>query len=244
MLRAESPSLRARLMRRPAMSDWRRSVVLFLAFGILLEGYRSLIRSGDWWTISVLLVAVVLGTCAAIRALGAPLAWLGGLIVSFVALAWIFAPSTLNAVLPTPSSLDALHHLWVQANAIMNVEQPPVAAAKPIAFVIASSFGIVAIVIDGIVFGLRKPVVAGALLMGLYVFPTAASGDLPNPWIFLGAAAMWLYLLRVETSHRNRVTPKGKLGTAAPTIVIAMAALGISLALPPVLPHVANIAVS
>lgn len=244
MLRAEAPGLKARLLRRPVISDWRRSVLLLASLAVLLYAYRDVIRGREWILTTILVVTLVLATCAVLRALGAPLAWLGGIVVWFVALVWIFVPETLYVVVPSPSSVSGLQGLWGQARSIMGDEVPPVAAAKPIVYVIAASFGIIAILLDSIVFGLRKPVLAGAVFVGLYVFPPAASGHKPNALTFLAIAALWLALLRTEgRPDRGPVAP-GVIRGSVPTMVVAISALAVSVALPPALPHVANIAIA
>lgn len=244
MLRAESPSLRARLVRPPVVSDWRQSLALLAGMSALLAGFDDVIDGGHWWTTSVLLTALVLATCAVLRALGAPLAWLGGLVVWFVGLVWIFAPGTLFVLVPTPSSIGALNGLWGEAQRIIWVESSPVVAAEPIIFVVAASFGLLAIVLDVVQFGLRRPVVVGAVFTAMFVVPTAASGRPPNLSLFLSIGALWLYLLRADTRRRGGSRLPGTVGGASPTVAIALAALAIGVALPPALPHVSNIAVS
>lgn len=244
MLRAESPALRSRLLRRPAFSDWRRSLVLLAAIAVLLDSYRDVIRGRQWMLTAILVVALVLATCAILRAVGAPLAWVGGIVVWFVALVWIFVPATLYAVLPTPSSFSALNGLWGRAKDIMFVESTPVSAARPVVYVAAASFGALAVVLDWLVFGLRKPLAVGAIFIGIYVFPTAASGNRPNVPVFVAVAALWLVLLRLETRQMATPSMPGITRGAAPTLAITIAALVVSVALPPALPHVANVAVS
>lgn len=243
MLRAESPSMRMRLMRRPADADWRQTLALLAALALLLGGFNSVIHGGTWWTTAVLLAALVLCTCGILRALGTPLAWLGALVVWFVAMVWIFVPGTLFGVIPTPSSIGALRALWIDAKDIIAVESSPVVAAKPIILVIAGSFGLLAIVLDGLQLGLRKPLLVGAVFTAMFVVPTALSGDRPNPFLFVTIAAVWLYLLRVDTGRRDD-SALGIMTGAAPTVAIGLAALVISVALPPALPHVSNIAIT
>lgn len=244
MLRAESPTLRARLARRPAAADWRQSLALLAGLALLLGGFGTVINGARWWTVAVLLTALVLITCAVLRAVGVPLAWLGGLIVWFVGVVWIFVPGTLFGIFPTPSSIGALHGLWVDGKGIIAVESSPVAAAEPIVYVIAASFGLLAIVLDVIAFSLRKPVLVGAVFTVMYVVPTALSGDRPNVFLFLAIAALWLYLLRAEMRQRGGSILPGSMTGATATVVIALAALAITVVLPPALPHVSNIAVS
>ncbi|MBC7596622.1 MAG: transglutaminase domain-containing protein, partial [Kineosporiaceae bacterium] len=116
--------------------------------------------------------------------------------------------------------------------------------AKPIVYVIATSFGFFAIVLDVIVFGLRKPVLVGAVFTAMYGVPTAVSGHRPNAVLFVAVAALWLYLLRAEIRQRGRSLLPDTMTGAAPAVVIALAALAITVVLPPALPHVSNVAVA
>ncbi|MDQ3158040.1 MAG: DUF3488 and transglutaminase-like domain-containing protein [Actinomycetota bacterium] len=244
MLRAESPSLRSRLSRRPATADWRQSLALLAGMALLLAGFDAIVSGGHWWTTAVSSTALVLAACSVLRLLGAPFAWLGALAVWFVSLVWIFAPGTLFAVFPTPSSVSAFYHFWVDAREIILVESSPVVAAKPIIFVIAASFGLLAIILDGLQLGARRPVLVGGVFTAMFVVPTAVSGDKPNLFLFLGIAALWLYLLRANRRQQGGSAMPGTIGGATPTVAIAVAALAISIALPLALPHVSNIAVS
>lgn len=244
MLRAESPTLRARLLKQREVSDWRLSLVLLASIAVLLVGYRDVIRGQQWMFTTLLVAGLVLAACSVLRALGAPLSWVGGIIVWLMAIVWVFVPGTLMVIFPTPSSIGALHKLWVDAQAIMGAELPPVTPAKSVVYVIAGCFGALAVLLDVLVFTLRKPVIVGAVFIGVYVFPTAASGDKPNPLIFVGVAALWLCLVRAQMRHTRGFVGPGRLRRGGPSVAIALAALALSVALPPVLPRVANVAVS
>jgi len=244
MLRAESPSLRARLSRPASGADWRQSLALLAAIALLLAGFDAVINGAGWWTTAILLTALVLASCAVLRALGATLTWLGGLVVLFVGLVWIFAPGTLYGILPTPSSVGALLGLWVGATEIISVESPPVVAARPIIYVVVATSGFLAVVLDELQLGLRRPVLVGGVFSAMFVVPTAVSGDRPSVLLFLGVAALWLYLLRAEVRQHGGPPTPGTVNGATPTVAIALTALAISVALPLALPHVSNIAVS
>ncbi|MGZ5373277.1 MAG: transglutaminase TgpA family protein [Aeromicrobium sp.] len=244
MLRAEPPSLRSRLSRRPATADWRQSLALLAALALLCAGFDVVVDGGDWWTTAVSLTALVLATCMVLRALGSPLVWLGGLVVWLGGLVWIFAPGTLFAVFPTPSTIGAFYDLWVDARKIILAESAPVVAARPIVFVVAASFALLAIVLDGLQLGLRRPVLVGSIFAAMFAVPTAVSGDKPNVFLFLGVAASWLYLLRAERRQRGGAALSVPISGGISSVSIAVAALAISVALPLALPQVSNIAVS
>ncbi|MGZ5366757.1 MAG: transglutaminase family protein, partial [Aeromicrobium sp.] len=244
MLRAEPPSLRSRLSRRPATADWRQSLALLATLALLCAGFDVVVDGGDWWTTAVSLTALVLATCMVLRALGSPLVWLGGLVVWLGGLVWIFAPGTLFAVFPTPSTIGAFYDLWVDARKIILAESAPVVAARPIVFVVAASFALLAIVLDGLQLGLRRPVLVGSIFAAMFAVPTAVSGDKPNVFLFLGVAASWLYLLRAERRQRGGAALSVPISGGISSVSIAVAALAISVALPLALPQVSNIAVS
>lgn len=241
MLHAERHTLRSRTTHRPESWDWRRSLAIFTALAALLSGYRLVIRDSQWWWLAALVIVVLLATCAGLRALGIARAWLGGVAVWLLCLCWIFAPTTLFAVVPTPSSLRAIADLWTNAQAIMVAEQAPVAAAKPVVFVVVAAFGLLAIVADTLASQLHRPNLLGVLFAAIFVVPASMTGGGPDALVFLVAATAWLFLLRLQTQRRSGMTFRV---LTSPVVMVAGAALAVGLVLPPVMPSVANVNLS
>lgn len=236
MLRAD-PSVQ-RSMRRTIRDTWLDHGILAVAFAILLRGFDHVIQGGDWW-ITTVLVAVLAGlTCGVLRAVGvrwvAPIA----LVVELIALAWIFVPSTLLVMVPTPSTLHAFGSLLKTAQNTIVIEQAPVAASKPVVFLLAGAFGLLVIVADELLERARSAVTVGALMLAVFLTPAMIAGRTPSVWMFVVVAALWLVILRSRTRRRTTGSWQARL----PVLMVAAAALGVTVVLPPVLPDITAVA--
>ncbi len=244
MLRPEAPSLSAKLRSQVRPADWCTSVLLLVTIVLLLASYDAVVQSLRWLPQALLIAALVLTTCAVLRRFGAAFPWIGGAIVWLVGLIWLFASSSTFALLPSTSSLGALWRLLSDGLRVAWIEQPPVADTRPVLFLVAAGFGLLALLLDFVMLGLRRVVLAGALLLGVYIYPSAVTGDQPNLWVFIGVAAVWLLLLRIDTRHRQGATSYETASGMLSATVVAVAALALSIALPPMLPRVPNLPMS
>lgn len=140
MLRAEAST--QRVAARTARDTWSDHVIIGVAFALLLSGFRSVIAGTDWWITTVLVATLTGLACAVMRAVG--LRWIAPMAVAveLLTLAWIFVPETLIGILPTIDTFRALGDLAAKARDIIVEEQAPVAAARSVVLVIASSFGL------------------------------------------------------------------------------------------------------
>ncbi len=162
--------------RRTAGVMWADHALLAIALVILLWGFTTVIEGHSWFVPAVLVTALAVVTCAVLRAVGvrrvAPVA----LIVELVALAWIFVPSTLLGVVPTPATVAELGRMLSHAQDIMVEERAPVAAAEPIILVIAAAFGLLAILGDWLLERKRAPQTIGIMLVAIFVAPSLTAG--------------------------------------------------------------------
>jgi len=238
MLRAEASTQRAG--NRTVRDTWFDHVIIAVAFALLLSGFRSVITGNDWW-ITTILVATLTGlACAVLRAVG--LRWVApiAIIVELLALAWIFVPGTLIGILPTFDTFRELGHLASAAQDIIIEEQAPVAAAKPVVLVIASSFGLLVIVADVLLERRHAASGIGLLLLSVFATPALISGDTPSTWLFVVVAALWLVILRSRTALGGSLARRQR----GPALVLATAALAASIAFPLVSPDVSAVAAS
>lgn len=236
MLRADSSVRRS--MRRTTRGTWLDHALLAVAFAVLLRGFDHVIQGGDWW-ISTVLVALLTGlTCGVLRAVGmrwvAPIAF----VVELLALAWIFVPSTLVAIFPTPSTFQALASLLKAAHSTILVEQAPVAASKAVVLVLAGAFGLLVIIADNLLERPRSAQTIGVLLFAVFLTPAIIAGRTPPVGMFVVVAALWLVILRTRT----RVRTTGGWQARLPVLVVAGLALGVTVVLPPVLPDITAVA--
>lgn len=236
MLRADPSAQRS--MRRTARDTWLDHGILAVALAVLLQGFDHVVQGGDWWVTTVLVALLAGLTCAVLRAVGvrwvAPIA----LVVELIALAWIFVPSTLFVILPTPSTLQALGSLLKTARDTVVVEQAPVAASQPVVFLLAGAFGLLVIVADELLERGRSVATIGALLLAVFLTPAMIAGRTPSVWMFVVVAALWLVILRSRT--RQRTT--GSWQARVPVLLVAVAALGVTIVLPPALPDITAVA--
>ncbi len=220
---------------------WSEHALLAIALAVLLWGFTTVIEGRSWF-VSALLVTTLAGvTCAVLRAVGvrrvAPIA----VLVEFLALAWIFVPSTMVGIIPTPDTVAELGRMLAHAQDIMVEERAPVAAAEPVILVIAGAFGLLAILGDWLLERKRAPQTIGIMLVVVFVVPSLTAGDSPALWIFLAVAVLWLVLLRSRT--RERGTFAGWRGHS-PALIVAALALLVSALVPPVLPDIRAVAAS
>jgi hypothetical protein len=238
MLRAEAST--QRLTGRTTRDTVVDHLIIAVAFALLLSGFRSVIAGNDWW-ITTILVATLTGlACAVLRAVG--LRWVApiAIVVEFLALAWIFVPGTLIAVLPTFDTFRELGNLASAAQDIIIEEQAPVAAAKPVVLVVASSFGLLVIVADLLLERRRAASAIGVLLLSVFATPALISGDTPSVWLFVAVAALWLVILRSRTALGGTLARRQR----GPAVVLGVAALAAAVAFPIVSPDVSAVATS
>jgi transglutaminase-like putative cysteine protease len=236
MLRADPSAQRA--LRRTARDTWLDHGILAVAFAVLLQGFDHVLEGGDWWVTTVLVALLAGLTCGVLRALGvrwvAPIA----VVVELIALAWIFVPSTLLAVFPTPSTFQSFGSLLKAAHNTIVIEQAPVAASKPVVFLLAGAFGLLVIVADELFERSRSAVTIGALLLAVFLTPAMIAGRTPSVWMFVVVAALWLFILRTRTRQRTTDSWQARV----PVLLVATAALGVTVVLPPVLPDITAVA--
>jgi transglutaminase-like putative cysteine protease len=238
VLRAEAST--QRVAARTARDTWFDHVIIGVAFALLLSGFRSVIAGTDWWITTVLVATLTGLACAVMRAVGmrwvAPIA----IVVELLTLAWIFVPDTLIGIVPTIDTFRALGDLAGTAQDIIIEEQAPVAAAKSVVLVMASSFGLLVIVADVLLERRRAASGIGLLLLSVFATPALISGDTPSVWLFVVVAALWLVILRSRTALGGALARRQR----GPALVLAAAALAASVAFPIISPDVSAVATS
>ncbi|KQX75269.1 DUF3488 and transglutaminase-like domain-containing protein [Aeromicrobium sp. Root472D3] len=222
-----------------ARQTWFDHGVIALALVLLLSGFGTIVAGRDWW-VTTILVSLMTGlTCAVLRGLGARFVAPVAIVVELVAIAWIFVPETLLAVVPTPQTVTALADLVAAAQEIIVEEQAPVGAARPIVLVVAASFGLIVVVADVMLQRRRAAPLIGALLLAVFATPALIAGETPPVWLFLSVAALWLVLLRSRTT-----TVGASRRGAGPALALGAGALAAAVAFPVVAPDVSAVAAS
>ena len=235
MLRPEASTRRraAAVPRRP----WLDQLLVVGALAVLLLGYDTVVEGRDWWVTTTLVAGLVALVCAVLGSLAPRFAVPVGLLVLVVVLGWVFVPETFAGPLPTTSTFQGLGEALSRAQVIVMEEAAPAAAARPLVLLLAGAFGLLVLVLD-LVLRLRVGVfLTGAVLLVVYAAPALVSGETPSLWVFAGAAACWLALLRTRTA----ATSAG-WASLVPALGLGGSALLVGVLLPPVLPDVTAVA--
>lgn len=196
----------------------RTGVALVAGVAVLMAStmLSTLFAVFDWAIYSLLAVtAVVLVACVA-RAVRVPV-W--GQLLSMLAallllLTWTFPSGReLAGFLPTPGTFHHFGHLLAAAGNAIATLSVPVAERTSLEFLVAGGIGLVAVAVDLLAIGLRRPALAGLPLLALYSVPVAVyPGHVP--WLpFVVGAAGYLWLLLAD--HVDQVRRWGRRYTGA-----------------------------
>ncbi|MEH0937565.1 transglutaminase TgpA family protein [Micromonospora psammae] len=167
----------------------------------------SIFERWTWLIQSAIAVAVVGGVAALTRLLRAPL-WgqvLGMLAGLLLALTWLFPGGTeLFAFLPTPDTLVHFGDLLQGSLQDMRAYGVEVPDTTPLLFITVLGVGGVAVLVDVLAVGLRRPALAGLPMLAIYSVPVAVYvEDVPALPFVIGAAG-YLWLLVTDNVDRVR----------------------------------------
>ncbi|MEV6798454.1 DUF3488 and transglutaminase-like domain-containing protein [Micromonospora rifamycinica] len=167
----------------------------------------SIFQQWTWLIQSTIAVAVVAGAAALTRLVRAPL-WgqvLGMLAGLLLALTWLFpGGSELIAFLPTPGTLAHFGELAQGSLQDMRSYGVKVPDTTPLLFISVLGVGSVAVVVDVLAVGLRRPALAGLPMLAIYSVPVAVYVDSVPALPFVVGAAGYLWLLVTDNVDRVR----------------------------------------
>ncbi|MEU6076903.1 DUF3488 and transglutaminase-like domain-containing protein [Micromonospora sp. NPDC047074] len=155
-------------------------------------------------TIAVAVVAAVaaLARLARVPLWGQALAMLAGLTV---ALTWLFpSGAELLGIVPTPSTFTHFGALLDSSLEDMRSYGVKVPDTDPLLFVTVLGVGGVAVLVDVLVVGLRRPALAGLPMLAIYSVPVAVYVDSVPAVPFVVGAAGYLWLLVTDNVDRVR----------------------------------------
>ncbi|MCG5448123.1 MULTISPECIES: transglutaminase TgpA family protein [Micromonospora] len=175
---------------------------------LLAAAPLSAIFQGWTWLIeSIIAVAVVAGVAALTRLARAPL-WgqvLGMLAGLTLALTWLFpSGQELFAILPTPGTLAYFGDLLAGSMQDMRSYGVEVPDTDPLLFIAVLGVGGVAVLVDVLAVGLRRPALAGLPMLAIYSVPVAVYVDSVPAVPFVVGAAGYLWLLVTDNVDRVR----------------------------------------
>ena len=186
----------------------RRHVTLVAAAATLLAT-APLSTIYQTWTWSVDVLLVVAAICAAAlgtRALRAPvwaqsLAMFGALVIMST---WLFGADALAATIPTLGTLRHFADLLTSAGHDISDFGVPVPDRDGLLFLTTVSVGLVAIAVDLVSVGLRRPALAGFPMLAMYWIPVLVHPDSISLIPFMVGAAGFLWLLVTDNVDRVR----------------------------------------
>ncbi|SCF41438.1 transglutaminase TgpA family protein [Micromonospora mirobrigensis] len=187
----------------------QRSLGFVAAAATLLAAapLSAIFQRWTWLIQAAVAVTVVAGVAALARMLRVPL-WgqiLGMLAGLLLALTWIFPGGTeLLAFLPTPATIDHFGDLMAASVQDMRSYGVKVPDTDPLLFVTVLGVGGVAIVVDVLAVGLRRPALAGLPMLAIYSVPVAVYVDSVPAVPFAIGAAGYLWLLLTDNVDRVR----------------------------------------
>ncbi|MFE9193700.1 DUF3488 and DUF4129 domain-containing transglutaminase family protein [Micromonospora sp. NPDC007208] len=190
------------------MISSRNIGVVAAAATLLAAAPLSAIFQGWTWLIeSIIAVAVVAGAAALTRLARAPL-WgqvLGMLAGLVLALTWLFpSGEELLAILPTPGTLAYFGDLLAGSMQDMRSYGVEVPDTDPLLFIAVLGVGGVAVLVDVLAVGLRRPALAGLPMLAIYSVPVAVYVDSVPAAPFVVGAAGYLWLLVTDNVDRVR----------------------------------------
>ncbi|MEV4121120.1 DUF3488 and transglutaminase-like domain-containing protein [Micromonospora sp. NPDC049645] len=190
------------------MISSRNIGVVAAAATLLAAAPLSAIFQGWTWLIeSIIAVAVVAGVAALTRLARAPL-WgqvLGMLAGLMFALTWLFpSGKELLAIVPTPGTLAYFNDLLAGSMQDMRSYGVEVPDTDPLLFIAVLGVGGVAVLVDVLAVGLRRPALAGLPMLAIYSVPVAVYVDSVPATPFVVGAAGYLWLLVTDNVDRVR----------------------------------------
>ncbi|MFC0003299.1 transglutaminase TgpA family protein [Micromonospora siamensis] len=187
----------------------QRSLGFVAAAATLLAAapLSAIFQRWTWLVQAAVAVTVVAGVAALARMVRVPL-WgqvLGMLAGLLLALTWIFPGGTeLLAFLPTPATIDHFGDLLAASVQDMRSYGVKVPDTDPLLFVTVLGVGGVAIVVDVLAVGLRRPALAGLPMLAIYSVPVAVYVDSVPAVPFAIGAVGYLWLLLTDNVDRVR----------------------------------------
>lgn len=167
----------------------------------------AIFERSTWLIQATIAVAAVAGAALLTRLIRAPL-WgqvLGMMAGLLLALTWMFPGGTeLIAFLPTPAILAHFADLFGASLQDMQSYGVKVPDTEPLLFITVLGIGAVAVLVDVLTVGLRRPALAGLPMLAIYSVPVAIYMDSVPAVPFIIGAAGYLWLLVADNVDRVR----------------------------------------
>jgi transglutaminase-like putative cysteine protease len=187
----------------------RRRLGLVAAGATLLSAapLSAIFENWTWLVDCIIAVGLIAGAAMLARTLRAPL-WaqvLGMMGALLLVLTWMFpSKQEVLALLPTPATFARFGELLATAGQDSRSYGVPVPDLDGLLFVTVFGVGSVAIVVDLLTVGLRRPALAGLPMLAIYSVPVAVYVDSVPVMPFVVGAIGFLWLLVADNVDRVR----------------------------------------
>jgi len=214
---------------------------------VLAATTLSTLVDGVLWFVEVLVVVGVVAGVGALagRGLRHPLLVLVAQVGAVaLVLTWLYAyAETVYGVLPGPDAVARMVALAEDGGRITREYAAPAPSLPGLRLLVTGGLALVAIVVDLVAVGLRRPAVAGLPLLAVYCVPAALATDGLDWYWFALAAAGFLVLVASDSGERvsrwGRVL-SGEGGQTAPMAAtgrrVGALALGAAVVVPTLIP--------
>jgi len=223
---------RARRVRGDA-TTWPLSIVILVTLGITAASIGSLIDDSWWWFVAMGAAVIVTGAMVAIRILLRGRGWplLAGVVTLVGTLCLFFATSTsILGIIPTPDTIKRLSDLALEGERSIAVQETPAIVTPGILMLLTGGVALVAILLDLFAVTLRRPALAGLVLLGVVLIPTFIDPDLGDTFWFVLVGAAWLFLIHAGSPYFE---PRAAVAIGAASIVTAIVVQLVVLPSPP-----------
>ena len=209
---------------RPSGSTetWPLSSALLISLAVSAVALSPMLQGIWWWVVAVATALIVTIAMAATRLLLVGRGWpvLTGLVALVLTLSLFFAaPSSVLGLIPSPETIDAFSSLVQTGIRSINSQKVPAEAVTGILFLVAASFGIMAILLDVLAIVLRRAALTGIVLLVIVLTPTIIGADLADPFFFLLAGIAWLVVLHVSSPFAHL---RGALAIGGASLAVSL----------------------
>ncbi|MFD3445801.1 transglutaminaseTgpA domain-containing protein [Microbacteriaceae bacterium 4G12] len=209
---------------------WRLLLPVYLALAVGVGALTPVLRLGAWLPLSLLVVAVMLGTGAVVRWLGGHVLLASGAVAGsgLLLITLIFGQSTaFLGVVPTLDTARLFARVFEQGTVQVVVQGAPATPVPELVFLVVCGMAAVAIVQDLLVFALRVPALTGVALIVLLAIPGSVLFTEFDLAVFAVLVALYFWLLRADIRVREREEWPARPASAASSGGPAVGRLGV-----------------
>ncbi|OMH31394.1 DUF3488 and transglutaminase-like domain-containing protein [Tersicoccus sp. Bi-70] len=194
------------------------ALVVLIAVGLTLPPVTGVLLGSAWMVPVLVCTAVALLPVALLRVVRAPegVLTVAGAVVLVAAVSAVYFPTTtLLGVVPTTGTLTAAADALTATSDLIRTSVIPVEADTGTLMLFSVAAGLIALVVEALVFSLRMPALGGVPLLALLLVPALMRPDSIGVLGFAGAAVGYLLVLAAGHAWALRRSPEGSSATVS-----------------------------